>query len=54
LARWLSVAMGLYNLLPFPGLDGGRLCIEATQAILRRQLSPHWLVATPTWTAATA
>jgi len=45
LAISLSVAMGLFNLLPFPGLDGGRLCIEAAQAICRRQLSPRWLIA---------
>ena len=41
----LSVAMGLFNLLPFPGLDGGRLCLEAVQAARRRRLPPRSLVA---------
>jgi regulator of sigma E protease len=41
----LSVAMGLFNLLPFPGLDGGRLCIEAVQAARRRRLPPRTLFA---------
>ena len=45
LAISLSVAMGLFNLIPFPGLDGGRMCIEAAQAICRRQVSSHWLFA---------
>jgi regulator of sigma E protease len=44
LALSLSVAMGLFNLLPFPGLDGGRLCIEGAQALCRRQLPRRWLV----------
>jgi regulator of sigma E protease len=41
----LSVAMGLFNLLPFPGLDGGRLCIEAVQAARRRRLPTRSLIA---------
>jgi len=41
----LSVAMGLFNLLPFPGLDGGRLCIEAVQAARRRRLPARALIA---------
>jgi len=41
----LSVAMGLFNLLPFPGLDGGRLCIEAVQAVRQRRLPAHALIA---------
>ena len=41
----LSVAMGLFNLLPFPGLDGGRLCIEAVQAAQRRRLPTGTLIA---------
>jgi regulator of sigma E protease len=45
LAISLSVAMGLFNLLPFPGLDGGRLCFEGVQSILRRQWSTRWLYA---------
>jgi regulator of sigma E protease len=45
LAISLSVAMGLFNLLPFPGLDGGRLCIEAVQVIARRRLPARVLIA---------
>jgi regulator of sigma E protease len=37
--------MGLFNLLPFPGLDGGRLCIEAVQAARRRRLPTGTLIA---------
>jgi regulator of sigma E protease len=44
LAISLSVAMGLFNLLPFPGLDGGRLCIEAVQAARRRRLPTRSLI----------
>jgi len=45
LAISLSIAMGLFNLLPFPGLDGGRLCIEAVQAARRRRLPTRSLIA---------
>jgi regulator of sigma E protease len=45
LAVSLSVAMGLFNLLPFPGLDGGRLFIEMVQAARRRRLPARFLVA---------
>jgi len=40
----LSVAMGLFNLLPFPGLDGGRLCIEAMQKARGRRLPRRTLI----------
>ena len=45
LATSLSVAMGIFNLLPFPVLDGGRLCIEAAQALARRRLPTRVLIA---------
>lgn len=35
----ISVALGLMNLLPFPALDGGRLCFLAYEAITRRKAS---------------
>ena len=41
----LSVAMGLFNLLPFPGLDGGRLCIEAMQTAWQRRLPARTIIA---------
>ena len=33
----LSVSLGFFNLLPFPGLDGGRLFFLAYEAITRRK-----------------
>jgi regulator of sigma E protease len=37
----LSCAVGLFNLLPFPGLDGGRVCLELVEAGRRRRLPPR-------------
>jgi regulator of sigma E protease len=37
-AALLSVVVGLFNLLPFPGLDGGKLTIALGEAALRRRL----------------
>jgi regulator of sigma E protease len=38
----LSVVVGLFNLLPLPGLDGGRLLIEVIEAARRRRLPVAW------------
>ncbi|MBI5532876.1 MAG: site-2 protease family protein [Deltaproteobacteria bacterium] len=38
-AGLLSVVVGLFNLLPIPGLDGGRVCIAVGEAVLRRRLA---------------
>ncbi len=35
----LSVIIGVMNLLPFPGLDGGRLLFIAVEGIIRRRLN---------------
>jgi len=35
---FLSIAIGVINLLPIPGLDGGHLLIETIQAIIRRPI----------------
>jgi len=43
-AAMLSVVVGLFNLLPFPGLDGGRVVIESVEALLRRRLARRWSV----------
>lgn len=43
-AAMLSVVVGLFNLLPVPGLDGGRLVLEGVEASLRRRLAPRWSV----------
>jgi regulator of sigma E protease len=37
----LSVALGYFNLLPFPFLDGGRLVFLAYEAITTRRASPR-------------
>jgi regulator of sigma E protease len=40
-AAMLSVGLGVANLLPIPGLDGGRLVFLAVEAIRRRRLKPE-------------
>jgi regulator of sigma E protease len=37
-AALLSVVVGLFNLLPVPGLDGGRLVLEAVESARRRRV----------------
>ena len=37
----LSVNLGVINIIPFPGLDGGRLFFVLLGAITRRRLSPQ-------------
>lgn len=37
----LSVNLGVINIIPFPGLDGGRLFFVLLGAVLRRRLSPQ-------------
>ena len=34
----LSVNLGMMNLLPIPGLDGGKLLLNAVEAVVRRPL----------------
>ena len=36
----LSLNLGLFNLLPIPGLDGGALAVLLTEAIAGRDLKP--------------
>lgn len=36
----LSVNLGVINIIPFPGLDGGRLFFVLLGAVMRRRLSP--------------
>lgn len=38
----LSVNLGMMNLLPIPGLDGGKLLLNAVEAVVRRPL-PEWV-----------
>jgi regulator of sigma E protease len=37
----LSVLLGLFNLLPIPALDGGRLVFQLVELISRRRLNPR-------------
>jgi regulator of sigma E protease len=37
----LSVNLGVINIIPFPGLDGGRLLFVLIGGIFRRRLSPQ-------------
>jgi regulator of sigma E protease len=37
----ISVNLGVLNIIPFPGLDGGRLLFVLLSAALRRRLSPQ-------------
>ncbi|MBW2456151.1 MAG: site-2 protease family protein [Deltaproteobacteria bacterium] len=43
----LSVVVGLFNLLPIPGLDGGRLCIETIEGVRRKRLPPRYAIGVP-------
>ncbi|MEN9358823.1 MAG: hypothetical protein RL095_358 [Verrucomicrobiota bacterium] len=40
----INIALGLFNLLPFPVLDGGHIVIAALEIIGRRQVSPRLLI----------
>ena len=37
----LSLNLGVLNIIPFPGLDGGRLFFVLVQAAIRRRISPQ-------------
>jgi regulator of sigma E protease len=39
-AALISTALGMFNLLPLPALDGGRLVFVGVEAITRRKVSP--------------
>lgn len=44
LMKWaavLSINLGLFNLLPLPALDGGRLAFLAVEALRGRPIDPH-------------
>jgi regulator of sigma E protease len=41
MAAFLSVMIGVFNLLPIPALDGGRLAFIAVEAVRRRPLDPR-------------
>lgn len=37
---FISVNLGVVNLLPFPGLDGGRIIVLGIESVIRRKLNP--------------
>jgi len=41
----ISVAISIFNLIPIPPLDGGRLFISAIEGVLRRQISREAMLA---------
>jgi len=45
-AAFISVNLGVINLIPFPALDGGRLLFVAIEGALRRPLNPRILTIT--------
>ena len=41
LAGFISVNIGIMNLLPFPALDGGRIFFILIELIIRRRVPPE-------------
>jgi len=41
-AALLSITLAVFNILPIPALDGGRLLFLIFEGILRRKVSPEW------------
>jgi len=41
LAGLLSISLAFFNVLPIPGLDGGRLFFIIIEAVFRRKVSPR-------------
>ena len=37
----LSISLGVFNLFPFPALDGGRIIFVLPELIFRRRVSPE-------------
>jgi regulator of sigma E protease len=42
LAAFISISIGMFNLLPFPALDGGRIVFLLIEAIRRKPVNPKW------------
>jgi regulator of sigma E protease len=38
----LSLSLAIINILPFPGLDGGRLFLILIPLLIGRKLNPRW------------
>ena len=42
LAALLSISLGVFNLLPFPALDGGRFLFQIIELVVQRRPNPQW------------
>ncbi|MDD3893620.1 MAG: site-2 protease family protein, partial [Syntrophomonadaceae bacterium] len=48
-AAFLSINLGLINLLPFPALDGSKIVFSLVEAVRRKRIDPekegfiHWI-----------
>lgn len=42
LTALLSISLGVFNLLPFPALDGGRLIFQFLELVICRRPNPTW------------
>lgn len=42
LAAVVSISVGMFNLLPFPALDGGRIIFLLIEGIRRKPVNPKW------------
>ncbi len=40
---FLSISIGIINIFPIPGLDGGHLLLQTIEVIIRRPIPPHVL-----------
>lgn len=40
----LSLNLAIFNLLPIPALDGGRLVFVAVESVIRRPVNPKWFM----------
>jgi len=38
---FISISIGIINIFPIPGLDGGHLLFQAIEAILKRPIPPR-------------
>lgn len=42
LAAFISISIGIFNLLPFPALDGGRILFLLIEGVRRKPINPKW------------
>lgn len=42
IAAFISISIGMFNLLPFPALDGGRILFLLIEAVRRKPINPKW------------